>query len=72
MFPDALRFVVNRPSAGKVFGFEVESAGWGSRSGRSIQVDGEAWRHCLECPDFDHCYKLSMAKMALSAAIASQ
>ena len=72
MFPDALHFVNNRMSSGKVFAFGLESAGWGSRSGRKIEVDADAWDDCTKCPEFGHCYKLCMAKMALEAAIASQ
>jgi len=72
MFPDPLHCVDNHPTAAKVFGFELASAGWGSRSGRRITVDEEAWQDCLACPHYTGCYQLGMAKMALAAAIASQ
>jgi len=72
MFPDPLHFIDNRPASAKVFGFELESAGWGSRSGRRISVDEAAWEDCLACPRYADCYQLGMAKMALAAAIAAQ
>lgn len=72
MFPDPLHFIDNRPTSARVFGFELESAGWGSRTGRRMTVDEEAWRDCLACSEYTGCYQLGMAKMALAAAIASQ
>lgn len=71
-FPDPLHFVDNQASFGKVLGLKLESIPWACRTGRSIQVDEQAWEHCLACPQFAHCYQLCMAKLALAAAIASQ
>ncbi|MEE9596298.1 MAG: hypothetical protein V3V96_05925 [Acidiferrobacterales bacterium] len=53
---------------GKVFSFELDSMGL-ARSDRLVKADTTEWDDCLECPEFDHCYKLCMAKLALSAAI---
>ena len=76
MFPDALHFIDNKPNSGKVFKFELDKAGYGTgpgqRSDRKIEVDIDEWRDCIQCPAFEHCYKLCMAQMELACAIASQ
>lgn len=69
MFHDTLHFKINKEMKGKVFGFELDSLGIG-RSDRLVKADISEWDDCLECPEFDHCYKLCMAKLALQAAIA--
>lgn len=68
MFHDALHFSTNKPMRGKVFSFEIETAGL-ARSDRRIDASLQEWDDCLECPEFDHCYKFSMAKLALQTAI---
>ena len=69
MFHDTLHFESNKEMKGKVFNFELDSIGAG-RSERSVAADIAEWDDCLECAEFDHCYKLCMAKLALGAAIA--
>jgi len=32
----------------------------------------EQWDRCQECPDFDGCYKFSMAKLTFESAIRYQ
>ncbi len=68
MFHDSLHFLLNDKMRGKVFSFELDSAGL-ARSDRSIQTDMKEWDDCIACPEFDHCYKLCMAKLALETAI---
>lgn len=69
MFHDTLHFELNNEMNGKVFGFELDSKGLG-RSDRLIKTDISEWDDCLECPEFNDCYKLCMAKLALATAIA--
>jgi hypothetical protein len=71
MFHDTLHFSDNRKMRGKVFGFELLSAGL-TRSNRSISFDLSEWDDCQKCLEFDHCYKLCMAKLALEAAISEE
>jgi len=40
-------------------------------SDRSIEINHDQWEECQQCADFDSCYKLSMAKIALESAVAS-
>jgi hypothetical protein len=70
MFHSVLHFTENEPMKGKVFGLELDRRGL-ARSDRKITANLEEWDECLECPEFDHCYKFSMAKLALEAAIKS-
>lgn len=72
MFPGTLHPVSDRPQKGKVFSFTLLSAGGLYRAGRKTEVNQAAWDECVRCPEFDHCYKLSMAKLALETAVAGQ
>lgn len=69
MLHDTLHFRINKEMKGKVFSFEIDSMGLG-RSDRLVNADISEWDNCLECTEFDHCYKLCMAKLALEAAVA--
>jgi len=71
MVPKSLHPEFDHPSAGKVFSFVVVSPPGLSRPARRIEVDRKAWDACVECPEFDHCYKLSLAKLALETAVAN-
>jgi hypothetical protein len=70
MFPDPLHAPNDRRARGKVFAFQLVTAGGFRRSDRRVEVNREEWDDCLRCPEFDHCYKLCMAKLTLEAAIA--
>ena len=71
MFHDALHFSVNRPMSGKVFSFEIESEGL-ARTDRRVSADLVEWDDCLECPEFNSCYRLCIAKLLLQAAVEQQ
>ena len=71
MFHDSLHFLVNADMPGKVFSFEIDNAGL-TRADRSINTDMAQWDDCLACHEFDHCYKLCMAKLALETAISDK
>ncbi|HKI17388.1 MAG TPA: hypothetical protein VKA15_05890 [Isosphaeraceae bacterium] len=69
MFPDVLRLSEDRPTAGKVFTVLLQRAGGMWRCNRTVTANMQQWDECQECPDFDGCYKFSMAKLALESAI---
>jgi len=71
MFHDVLHFHENEPMNGKVFTFEVEQIGL-ARSNRSVKSDISEWDDCLECEEFDHCYKFCMAKLLLQDSIENE
>jgi len=69
MFPDVLHIENDQPQRGKVFSLRLERAGGLWRRNREVAADIEQWDDCLECPEFDACYKLCIAKMTLASAI---
>ena len=69
IFPSVLQLPEDRPAAGTVFTVVLERAGGMWRSGHTVTADMERWNECQKCSDFDGCYKLSMAKLALESAI---
>ncbi len=72
MFPDVLRLPSDQPVSGKVFTVLLERAGGLMRSSRSMTADQDQWNKCIQCPEFNHCYKYSMAKLTLASAINSE
>lgn len=68
LFPNVLPPVNPGIHSGKVFSFQIENIGL-ARGQRGVSVDIQKWDDCLRCPDFDHCYKLSMGVLALQNAI---
>jgi hypothetical protein len=68
LFPDVMPPVAPGVQAGRVFSFELTSIGL-ARGERRVDVDLEAWEKCVECPDFDSCYRLSSGKLMLQSAI---
>jgi len=69
MFPSVLALREDRPTSGTVFTVMLERAGGMWRSNRSVTADLKRWDECLQCDDFEDCYKLSMAKLALESAV---
>jgi hypothetical protein len=69
MFPETLHVDADRPIRGKVLAYELLTAGGTFRSDRRVTANVEAWDQCVSCGDFDHCYKLSLARLLLETAI---
>lgn len=69
MFPDILHLEQDRPVSGRVFSYELARAGSLFRSDRRVSVNQEQWDDCLRCPEFEHCYQLSMGRLTLQTAI---
>jgi len=75
MFPDDLHLRINKTNKGKVFAVQLEQlegAILPVRTDRSIKADIEQWDDCQQCPEFDSCYKLCLAKVTLESAIYTQ
>jgi hypothetical protein len=70
MFPDPLHATNDRINAGKVFSFVVISPPGLARAARQVEVNRDEWDDCTRCPEFDHCYKFCMAKLALETVVA--
>jgi hypothetical protein len=69
MFPDTAS---DKPQRDKVFSYTLLPAGGFYRRAPRAEVNQAAWSECTRCPEFEHCYKLSMAKLALETAIGSK
>lgn len=69
MFPSVLSLREDGSNSGTVFSVVLERAGGMWRSNRSVTADMGRWDRCLECEEFEDCYKLSMAKLALESAV---
>ena len=74
MFPDDLHLKHNTPNKGKVFTVCLKTAGGVMQvsSDRSIETNVDEWDDCQQCPEFDSCYKLCLAKVTLESAIVNQ
>ena len=71
LFPDTLHPTNDRPKKGKVFSYTLHTAGGLYRAGRETGVDLAEWDRCTTCPEFEGCYKLSLAKLVLNDAVAN-
>ncbi len=67
MFPGFSKLEFNTPNEGKAFTVLVESSM--GITNRQSAVKMEGWDACTECPEYDRCYDLSMAKLVLHQAI---
>ena len=65
MFPSVNSPRTDVPLRGKVFAAILQRAGGMAIVSRTTEVDLDAWNKCVQCSEFEHCYKLSMAKLAL-------
>jgi len=68
MFPHPLRVTEPGRSTGNVFSLVAASPAGMCRARPRVEINRAQWDHCLQCPEFEHCYKLSMAKLALETA----
>ena len=71
IFPDLATARINTPNRGKVFSAAIESRGIGIQ-GEELSVDEQQWKVCMACPEFDGCYKLSVAKLLFQSAVNAQ
>ena len=69
MFTSVLSWDADRVMSGKVFSFKIMRAGGLFVSHRKVAVNIQEWDDCVHCPEFEHCYKLSNARLALESAI---
>ena len=54
---------------GKVFAYKQTRPGGIGIPNRETFVAQEAWDDCIHCDEFEHCYKLCMAKLCFDHAI---
>jgi hypothetical protein len=68
LFPSIENAASNVTHKGKVFNFRLERLGI-MISKRVTEVDSKQWDECTQCPEFNNCYLLSMAKLGLEQAV---
>lgn len=65
MLPDPRLVSRDGGGAGKVFSLHVDTPpGLGPRHPQ-VRENLAEWDNCLGCPEFDSCYRLSLARVAL-------
>jgi hypothetical protein len=68
MFPSVISLAHNERVAGMVFGYQIDHPGI-AVTRRAVTTNRGAWRQCLECPDFDACYRLSAGTALMEIAV---
>lgn len=68
MFPSIVEMAHNKPVAGKVFRYQVDYAGQVAQK-RAATVNRDSWGKCLECLEFDGCYRLSTGTILMELAV---
>jgi len=68
LFPAIENSESNQIQKGKTFSFRLDRPRVLAIN-RVTEVDSKQWDECTQCPEFDACYKLSMAKLALEQAV---
>jgi hypothetical protein len=69
IFPQTLHAPNDQPVRGKVFTYHLVIAGGMFRSDRKVSADIQSWGECVECPEFEHCYKFSLGRLLLENTI---
>lgn len=69
MFPDPFHAEDGRRTQGKVFSLRATSPMGMHAQRHQVVTDLREWDDCLACPEFDHCYRLCWAKLALNEAV---
>ncbi|QDT07396.1 hypothetical protein K227x_58230 [Rubripirellula lacrimiformis] len=57
--------------AGKVFSVRIDPPAGMMRARTESEIDIQQWDDCQRCPEFESCYPLSMATLALQTAVAA-
>jgi len=53
---------------GKAMSLTIVAPGGLGPAERRVEVNQREWDDCIRCPEFDHCYKLCTARLALQTA----
>ena len=69
IYPDLSRLEFNQPPVGKVFRVRLGLPGMASPKPQ-FEVDLAAWEQCQGCEEYQSCFDLSNAKLAMRQAVA--
>ena len=56
---------------GKVFSLHIDAPAGMMPTRPAFQTDIEQWDDCQRCPEFESCYRLCMAKLALETNVST-
>ena len=56
---------------GKVFSLRIDAPPGMMRARTNIETDTTQWDDCRKCSEFESCYRLCMAKIALENAVST-
>ncbi|QDV67998.1 hypothetical protein Poly24_17040 [Rosistilla carotiformis] len=65
------RHIGSGDPVGKVFSIRTEPSSGMIRTKPRVETDVKQWDACRKCPEFESCYQLSMASIAMETAVAS-
>ncbi len=68
IFPDHIQGVERQ---GKVFSLCIDAPPGTMRCHPHIETDIRQWDDCRQCPEFESCYRLCMARIALETAVST-
>jgi hypothetical protein len=71
MFPIGREAPETGPGAGKALHVVRTNPVGMAPAVKRVEVDSAGWDECVHCPQFDECYRLSMAKLSLQTALHS-
>lgn len=70
MVADMMHPATDRLMPGKVFDFELKSAGGLYRGDRIVRTQLDERDDCTRCGDFDNSFKLSLARLSVEGVVA--
>ena len=68
LFPDLAHMRYREECRGRAFSTMISSPGTGPH-GRRLQLDRDAWDECVQCPDHQTCYELSLATLMMNQTL---
>jgi hypothetical protein len=68
MFPPVAKAPHNIDIAGKVLSYRIQHPGL-MPTGHTLRIDRESWGHCLECKEFEGCYRLSIGRLLVDSLL---
>ena len=72
MVADTMHAATDRVMPGKVFDFELKTAGGMYRGDRVVHLKAEEWDDCLRCEEFDTCYRLSLIRLMVEGVVSQR
>lgn len=68
LFPSMQDTRSNITHQGKAFAFQIKQPGMVVTE-RLVETKLDQWDECTQCPEFDNCYRLSLAKLVLEIGV---